>query len=406
MIKDKDIIIVGLQPWENEIGSNCKNIAIEFAKYNSVLYVNHPLDRNTLLKKSAAEYQKHLDIIKNKKENLIQVDKNIWALYPKAILESANWIPVTSIFRTINKINNQRFSKDIQQAVEKLNFKNYLLFNDSDMFRSFHLKEMLKPAVSIYYTRDNLMGVPYWFKHGSIIEPELFKKSDLVVANSIYLANVAHKYNKNSYYVGQGCDVHDFDKRKVKGPPADMALIKPPIIGYIGALYDLRLDISLLEELARQEKGWSFAFIGPEDDAFKNSKLHELQNVHFLGLKEMKDLPAYLAQFDIAINPQRINEVTIGNYPRKIDEYLAMGKAVVATKTEAMSIFEGYVYFASNVQEYSEQIRRAILENTAQKEEERITYACSHTWENSVAEIYEAILKVKPELQYSQKECV
>jgi hypothetical protein len=35
-----DIIVTGLQPWDVEIGSNCKNIAIEFAKNNRVLYVN------------------------------------------------------------------------------------------------------------------------------------------------------------------------------------------------------------------------------------------------------------------------------------------------------------------------------------------------------------------------------
>ena len=51
MINNRDIIVVGLQPWDSEIGSNCKNIAIEFAKQNRVLYVNHPFDRITLLKK-------------------------------------------------------------------------------------------------------------------------------------------------------------------------------------------------------------------------------------------------------------------------------------------------------------------------------------------------------------------
>ena len=71
MVRNRDIIIVGLQPWDNAIGSNCKNIAIEFAKHNRVLYVNHPLDRITVLKSSSnPQYQKHLDILKNKKDKL------------------------------------------------------------------------------------------------------------------------------------------------------------------------------------------------------------------------------------------------------------------------------------------------------------------------------------------------
>ena len=48
------------------------------------------------------------------------------------------------------------------------------------------------------------------------------------------------------------------------------------------------------------------------------------------------------------LNPQLLNEVTIGNYPRKIDEYLAMGKPTVATKTEGMSVFADYTYLAED----------------------------------------------------------
>jgi len=50
LISNRDIIVVGQQPWDVEIGSNCKNLAIEFSKNNRVLYVNSPLDRAVYLK--------------------------------------------------------------------------------------------------------------------------------------------------------------------------------------------------------------------------------------------------------------------------------------------------------------------------------------------------------------------
>ena len=50
LITGRDIVIVGQQPWDVEIGSNCKNIAEELTKHNRVLYVNSPLDRITLYK--------------------------------------------------------------------------------------------------------------------------------------------------------------------------------------------------------------------------------------------------------------------------------------------------------------------------------------------------------------------
>jgi glycosyltransferase involved in cell wall biosynthesis len=66
----------------------------------------------------------------------------------------------------------------------------------------------------------------------------------------------------------------------------------------------------------------------------------------FLGAQDVNRLPEYIKAFDVCINPQLLNETTKRNYPRKIDEYLAMGKPVVATKTIAMGYFKDWVYLA------------------------------------------------------------
>ncbi|MCG9880404.1 MAG: glycosyltransferase, partial [Bacteroidia bacterium] len=176
----------------------------------------------------------------------------------------------------------------------------------------------------------------------------------------------------------------------------DIADIPKPIIGYIGALYTLRLDLGILETIANHNPKWSLVLIGPQDEAFERSSLHDLPNVYFLGLKNGDTLPAYLSAFDVAINPQVLNEVTIGNYPRKIDEYLAMGKITVATKTKAMSIFSEHTYLAETKEEYPMLIEKALSENNEARIKERISFARSHTWENSVDEIYKAIETVKP----------
>ena len=81
----------------------------------------------------------------------------------------------------------------------------------------------------------------------------------------------------------------------------------------------MRLDIKLLEELASLHAHWNFVFVGPEDDSFIKSKLHQLTNVFFIGSKRPEELPSYVHSFDVCINPQLINEMTVCNYPRKID---------------------------------------------------------------------------------------
>jgi len=395
MIKNRGFIIVGLQALDSRIGSNCINLAYEFAKHNRVLYVNYPLDRLTKIRERKDPLiQKRIRINKGIEPALVQINDNMWNLYPQTTLESISQLPYDGLFDRLNKINNKRFARQIRKAVQQLGFKDYFIFNDSDMFRGFYLKELLQPEMYIYYTRDNLIAVDYWKRQGIRIEARLMEKADLIVANSTYLAEHAKQFNPYSYYVGQGCDVSLFDKQLIQDIPKDIASIPKPIIGYIGALFSLRLDIEVLSHIAKQNPEWSVVLVGPEDDTFKNSELHQLDNVYFLGAKKMEELPSYLFAFDAAINPQKLNEVTIGNYPRKIDEYLAMGKPTVATRTKAMEVFEEYTYLAETKEEYVSLIEKALQENNSELEASRELFARSHTWENNVKEIYNRMIYI------------
>ena len=398
IIQNKDIIIVGQQPWDVEIGSNCKNIALELSKHNRVLYVNSPLDRITLLRhKDLSNVKKRLEVIKGKTNGLIRLQENLWNLYPDEIIESINWIKNKTAYTFLNKLNNKRFATSIKKAVKQLGFKDYVLFNDNDMFRSFYLKELLKPTLSIYYSRDFMLAVDYWKLHGTAMEPELIAKSDLCVANSTYLANYCGKYNPNSFYVGQGCDLETFTGyNQQQTAPKDIMYIPNPVIGYVGALQSIRLDMEILRHIARQRPHWSIVLVGPEDGEFQKSDLHNIPNIHFLGGKNPDLLPAYISAFNVCLNPQIVNQVTIGNYPRKIDEYLAMGKPVVATRTEAMSAFADHVYLGDTKEDYVRLIDQALAENNEALQQERIRFAGTHTWTNNVGEIYSAIKKVLP----------
>ncbi len=389
---NRDIVIVGQQSWDVEIGSNCKNIALEFSRYNRVLYVNAPLDRITLMRHRADEkVQRRLKSIKGKAESMIQIGDNLWNYYPDVMIESINWIKNQYLFNKLNRYNNQRFGNSIQKAIAQLGFENIILFNDNDIFRSFYLKDILRPDKSIYYSRDYLLAVDYWKKHGEALEPAIIAKSDICVANSTYLADYCRRYNTRSYYVGQGCELDMFTNYHFIRKPVDVRYLESPVIGYVGALQSIRLDIDIIKYLAEQRPGWNIVLVGPEDEQFRLSELHKMSNVYFLGAKDPKELPGYINAFDVCINPQLINEVTIGNYPRKIDEYLAMGKPVVATKTEAMSIFAHHTYLANNKEEYIALIETALAEDETKRRQDRKDFAAQHTWQNSVAEIYKSI---------------
>ncbi|NQU33057.1 MAG: glycosyltransferase [Bacteroidetes bacterium] len=391
-MKGRDIIVHGLQSLDSIIGSNCINIAQVFSKENRVLYVNYPIDRLTSYRAGSNPLvKKRREVLAGKQPDLVQVTDNMWNLNPRTVLESISKVHNRPLFSFLNKINNKRYAKQINKAILELGFKDYIIFNDSDFYRGLHFKELLKPSIAIYYTRDNMRETIFFKKNGAYYEDQLMKKSDLIVSNSMYLNDIAKKNNPNAVYVGQGCDVSLYDRELIKDIPEDIANIKSPVIGYIGALKSSRLSIDILEHIALSEPSWNVVLVGPEDEVFEKSNLHNIKNVHFLGSKNEKELPKYLNAFDVALNPQVLNELTIGNYPRKIDEYLAMGKPVVATLTETMKAFKDFTYLAHDKEEYVKLISLALEEDNEQKSMARITYAQTHTWENNVNEIYNAI---------------
>ncbi len=236
-----NFIFVSLQRISTDRDSTSTSLAKELSKNHQVLYVNSPIDRKTLLTGTSDTFVKaHIKSLGNKKDNLKQLNKNLWELNPAEIIKSINWIPSTFVFTRLNWLNNRRLAKEIQKAVTQIGFKDFIIINDKDIFRSFYLKEILKPKLYIYLDRDYTVGMNYWRRHGMILEPELMKKSDAVVCNSYDFTKRALIYNANSFYIGNGFNTSQYKDTEKRPIPADMKDIPRPLIGYVGALITMR----------------------------------------------------------------------------------------------------------------------------------------------------------------------
>jgi teichuronic acid biosynthesis glycosyltransferase TuaH len=391
-MQNQNIIMVCQQNWDLGLGTNAKNLAKEFAKNNRVLYVNMPLDINTLLRNfNTPEVKKKIRILRRQQEGLTKVEDNIWVYTPNFLSLSINWLSWQNLFVKLNRFNGQLLAQSIQKAVKSLHFSSYYLLQDGLLFQGLELKRLLQPIKFIYYLRDYMITMPYFQRHGRWIEESLLKQADVVATNSAYLADYALQYNSSSYDIGQGCVLSLYQAEADYPLPDELATIAPPRIGYTGFLTNLRLDLDLLEDIARQRPDWNLVLVGPEDEAFRQSELHTMPNVHFIGSKTPAQLPAYLKHFDVCINPQVVNEITMGNYPLKIDEYLAMGKQVVATYTKTMEMFENYTYLCHTKKGWIEAIEKAITYQKPHSKDERIKFAQSHTWKSSTQKLYTAL---------------
>lgn len=390
-----DFLITSSQTWEYEVQTTIKNTALELSNKHRVIYLNTPLDMMTRWRMPEnAEYHHRQAVLRGDLPLIRKENERLWIVDCPFTLLSVNKLP-GMLFKAANWLNGVRLVRYVRSVLKELMFDDVIHLMDTDIYRGYYFKELLSPRLSVYYCRDYVIGQSYFARHGEKMENQLAAKSDLVLANSTYFAERFKRYNPNTVPIETGVNVELYDSRKQHPMPADMADIPRPVIGYTGVLFTLRLDIELMYEWAKLNPDKSFVLVGPEDDAFKAHALHQLSNVHFLGNKAIEELPAYIQHFDVCINPQAVNDVTIGNYPLKIDEYLCMGKPVIATRTHTMQdVFAGYTHLASSIDEYQQCLTTALSEcgdQTLMKQ--RIELGESHSWKASVAKIVDAVTK-------------
>ncbi len=389
-IKGHDIILFGFQPWEIQTGSNFVDMAFELARHNRVLYVNRARNRASILEKKLEPE------IHGRTEEVQKISETLWVLNPATILESINRIPFAWLHDQLNYVNNRRLAREINTTVRLLGFSKALLVNDNDFIRGRYLKELVPCEDYIFYLRDYLLGVPYFQRHGRRLEAETIAQATMVAANTAYLANYARQWNPNSFDIGQGFYLNAGSKQAV---PDDIRDLPGPVIGYAGYISTLRIDETVLVAIAKAFPDYSIVLIGQTDEYNLPAGIADLPNMYFLGRKPVTELHNYIRCFDICINPQKLNAVTNGNYPRKVDEYLAMGKPVVVTKTEAMNMFREVTFQCSTADEFVQSIGDILGHPEKFGSEEirrkRIDFAATHTWTRSMARLFNAYVIVK-----------
>jgi UDP-galactopyranose mutase len=161
-------------------------------------------------------------------------------------------------------------------------------------------------------------------------ERELLKRADVVFTGGHSLFAHKREHHPNVHPFPSSVDAAHFAAaRQPQNDPPDQAAIPFPRIGYCGVI-DERMDLALLERVARLRRDWHFVMVGPVAKLDPDA-LPRLDNIHYLGLKSYAELPRYLSGWNVAMLPFAHNESTRFISPTKTPEYLAAGRPVVAT---------------------------------------------------------------------------
>ncbi|MDR0894099.1 MAG: hypothetical protein LBN06_02175 [Prevotellaceae bacterium] len=202
-MKNRYFIITSLQSWDIEIGSTIKNTALELSKQNRVLYINPPMDFATRLRalfhrkdSVSPAFKRRMEVLRGDADPIRTINHNLWVVDCPFVLLSVSKLPAW-LFDTFNRRNNRKIGRLIVKEAVTLGFKNYIHLIDTDIFRSRYLKEFIRPAVSVYYRRTDVLRTPYWQKYGRRVEQVVIQQSDVMIVAAKSDIEQFRPYNSN-----------------------------------------------------------------------------------------------------------------------------------------------------------------------------------------------------------------
>ena len=190
--------------------------------------------------------------------------------------------------------------------------------------------DAITAAVTVYDCMDELSAFQDAPPELRRLETDLLGRTDIVFTGGMSLYEAKRAQHPNVHAFPSAVDTEHFGKaRAVLPDPADQAGIPWPRLGFFGVI-DERLDRELVASLARLRPDWQLILVGPVVK-IDPASLPQADNIHYLGRKPYKDLPAYMANWNAAMMPFARNAATRFISPTKTPEYLAGGKPVVST---------------------------------------------------------------------------
>jgi glycosyltransferase involved in cell wall biosynthesis len=206
-------------------------------------------------------------------------------------------------------------------------------------------------------------------------------RADLIVCSSKTLATELRRTGREAVAVPNACDPSHF---RPDGPGAsELDSLRRPLLGFVGTASARALDLDLLQDVALARPRWSFVFVGPYDEAVRE-RLGRCGNARFLGSTAYERLPAFVRSFDVCLIPYRVGDLIDYVLPKKLYEYLAAGRPVVATPLPELARLGSQVRLAASKEEFVAAVEASLDEAAGQEGimiPRRRAIALENTWD-------------------------
>ena len=244
----------------------------------------------------------------------------------------------------------------------------------------------LPAARRLYYSTDDLVagadliGLPR--KRLVRQEAVALRTADRIAAVSPPLRERYAAAGFDAALLPNGCDPDAYAAVDAAPLPSDVDL-SGPVAGLVGHIND-RIDLALLEAVAAA--GHPLLIVGPVAPGYQPSRFMALTgrpNVRWVGPKPLADLPGYLRVIDVGLTPYADTAFNRGSFPLKTLEYLAAGRAVVATPLPSTRwLGTDLVTLAGDPSSFASAVGAALASTrTPELVTRRQEFARSHSWD-------------------------
>jgi glycosyltransferase involved in cell wall biosynthesis len=220
-------------------------------------------------------------------------------------------------------------------------------------------------------------------------DAELCRRADSVIVCSQRLFELKCEMARDLHLVPNGVDA-DHYRRGVDsgGELPEMAKAwAGPVLGYTGTIHPDRVDVELVEAVARKMRGGSVVLVGPNMlPGDQSERLRKCGNVFLPGPVPYAEIPNIMRAFDVCITPHRVTAFTESLNPIKLWEYLAAGKPIVSTDVAGFRDYPQFVRIASGADEFLAAAEAGMREGPHLRPARRAE-ARRHSWAGRVDQI-------------------
>ena len=378
-LSGKTILFLSLPRHDARYTSTPWQLAAEFAKSNTVIFVDHPFTfidlikdfKNPAIRKRLSAYLGSKSLLK----------EGVHVILPPFVWP-VNFLPKGKLYNFFSRWNERIVARRVNNFLKAQGIDAVIFINSFNFYFAGLVNALAtKVVVNIYHCIDPMIKA-FTLKHGPYLQERAAKKADMIVSTSPALMTQFDRMGlTKNYLVANAAYYKMFDAGDSVESHSRLSSVKGKVLGYLGNI-ERRTDFELLEKtIERLPADWKILMAGPVEKAYIPPSIMNNPRIVFAGAFPHTEAPAVVKRFDVAMIPFKCDEVSSGIYPLKLFEYLAAGKPVVTTDFNPPVLRSLSQVTIADQNTFADAVLKEYATDNEEKIRARKSLASLHTWE-------------------------